>query len=99
MSTITVTEADFQQRILDWCGYRRLKFFHDNDSRRNKAGFPDLVIVGPRGVLFRELKTDTGRVSPEQSDWLADLTRAGADADVWRPADWARIQRELEAIR
>ena len=47
------------------------------------------------GVLFRELKTDTGRIRPEQATWLSRLQLAGADADIWRPADMPRVKTEL----
>lgn len=73
--------------------------YHNPDSRRSQAGFPDLVLgsLSRRRVLFRELKTDTGKVRPEQSACLDTLTFAGLDAGVWRPADLksGRIIREL----
>lgn len=64
-------------------------------------GYPDLTIVGPGGVLFRELKSATGRPSPEQRMWAAKLESAGANFAVWRPADLrsGRIERELRALR
>lgn len=63
-------------------------------------GFPDLVIVGAGGILYRELKTDVGRLRPEQVVWLRTLGRV-ADAGVWRPADLhgGTIERELRALR
>ena len=47
-----------------------------NVNRQGK-GFPDLVLVRERDarLIFAELKTDDGRVEPEQRDWLAALTR------------------------
>lgn len=60
------------------------------------AGWPDLVLVHPvRGVLFRELKTDRGRVSPHQRVWIDWLEAAGVDVGVWRPRDWPEIQSTL----
>jgi hypothetical protein len=63
-------------------------------------GYPDLTLVGANGVAWRELKSLTGRTSPEQVDWVADLKAAGADADIWTPADLAsgRIKRELRDL-
>ncbi|MFZ8417681.1 VRR-NUC domain-containing protein, partial [Staphylococcus aureus] len=60
------------------------------------AGFPDLVLVhGDRGrILYRELKSTKGRVSPAQTEWINDLISAGQDAGVWRPQDW--INRTIE---
>ena len=62
------------------------------------AGWPDLVLVRDR-VLFRELKSARGTLSVEQQDWAHTLKLAGADWDVWRPAQWldGTIERELRA--
>lgn len=82
------SEKQFQDHVM--LVARRLGWliYHTHDSRRSVPGFPDLVLVHPRhGVLFRELKTKKGRVSPDQKDWIAQLTAAGSDADIWRPAD------------
>ncbi len=63
--------------------------YHTHDSRRSQAGFPDLVLVHPsHGVLFRELKTETGRLTAAQKTWIDTLTVAGANAAVWRPLAW-----------
>jgi VRR-NUC domain len=77
-----------------------VKRYHTFDSRKSPSGFPDLVLVGPRGVLFRELKRQAKKPTPAQAEWLAALCRAGADAAVWRPSDLLseRIGRELAAI-
>lgn len=73
--------------------------YHTHDSRRSEPGFPDLVLVSSRHgrILFRELKTDKGRVSPDQRKWIDGLTAAGADAGVWRPEDLrsGRVTQEL----
>jgi hypothetical protein len=64
-------------------------------------GYPDVTLVGPGGVLFRELKADRKYPAPEQRRWLTALDEAGADAGVWRPADLqsGRIEAELRAVR
>ncbi|MFY1595430.1 hypothetical protein [Micromonospora sp. WMMD737] len=65
------------------------------------AGWLDLTLAGPGGVLFRELKSTTGVIEPEQQMWMDILTAAGADVGVWRPGDLlsGRVARELAAIR
>lgn len=94
-----LTERVFQTRVVELCRWHRLRVFHSGDSRRDLcAGFPDLVIVGPGGVLFVELKTDTGRVRPEQTTWLQALRAAGATAILWRPSDWPAIQSALRSL-
>lgn len=94
-----MSEDQFQTLILQYCQLRGLLVFHDNDSRRNKAGFPDLVIAGTRGVIFAELKKETGKLRPEQRSWLMKLSESGAQAYVWRPSMWDRVRARLDAIR
>lgn len=64
-------------------------------------GWPDWVLVHParHRLLVRELKTDAGRVSPEQAWVLEQLRAGGVDADIWRPVDMesGRIEAELRA--
>lgn len=56
-------------------------------------GFPDLVLVHPlrKLVVFAELKSDTGKLAPEQIRWADDLVLAGAEHHVWRPVNWPTI--------
>jgi hypothetical protein len=61
--------------------------YHTHDSRRSEGGWPDVAIAGHGRLLVRELKRQSGVVTPEQKVWLATLADAGVDAGVWRPAD------------
>lgn len=74
--------------------------YHTYDARRSPAGFPDWVIVGPGGMLFRELKSGLGRVSKAQQRWLHALAACGQDVAVWRPEDLysGRIAAELAGL-
>lgn len=96
----STSEEEFQSAVLQlaqFLGYQVR--YHNPDSRRSQAGFPDLVLASAsrKRVLFRELKTDVGRVRPDQRVCLEILNLAGADAAVWRPEDLrsGRIEREL----
>lgn len=94
-----MSEGQLQANVMDAVKTLGLLGYHTFDSRRSTPGFPDLVIVGARGVIYRELKTATGRVTPAQRHWITALRAAGQDADVWRPQDWPdRITRELRAL-
>jgi hypothetical protein len=93
-----VSEAAFQQQIKKTCEWMNLAVYHTHDSRRSQPGFPDLVIAGANGVLYRELKTETGRVTPMQQYWLDLLVEGGADAAVWRPHQMNDILVELRAL-
>lgn len=85
-----MSESQFQSAVIELAklnGYRLI--YHTHDSRRSVAGFPDLVLVSEhrQRALFRELKTDKGRLSPEQFDWITSMQLAKLNAGVWRPAD------------
>jgi hypothetical protein len=73
--------------------------FHPRYSLGSEPGWPDLVLVrrADRRVLFRELKTDAGKVSQRQADVLELLAYVGLDVAIWRPRDWAGILQELAA--
>lgn len=60
-------------------------------------GWVDLTLVHDkkRRVIFVELKSDTGRVEPEQRELLEYLTAAGQEAYLWRPKDRSEISRIL----
>lgn len=94
-----LSEKVFQVRVVDLARWLRLRVFHSGDSRRDLcAGFPDLIIVGPEGSAFAELKTTSGRVQPEQMSWLNALQQAGNQAYLWRPEDWKEINQVLHRL-
>lgn len=83
-----VTEAQLQRAIIDMATALGWTCWHDNDSRRNVAGLPDLICVHPtHGLVFIELKTVKGRLRQAQREWLDLLTQAGQRAYVIRPTD------------
>ncbi len=92
---LRMQEKEFQKSVVDLATFTGWLVYHNPDSRRSTAGFPDLVLLKDR-LLFRELKTTTGRVSEAQKYWLTALTWVGQDAKVWRPADWPEIEATLK---
>ncbi len=73
--------------------------YHPRRSERSEKGYPDWTIIGSR-VIFRELKSERGKVTAEQEDVGRRITAAGGDWGVWRPSDLlsGRIAQELAAI-
>lgn len=57
-------------------------------------GFPDLMLTRER-VVYAELKSPTGRVAPEQAEWIAALRAARQEVYLWRPADWDTVVATL----
>lgn len=82
-----MSEAAFQTHVMAIARTLRYRFYHTHDSRRSPAGFPDLVMVRPRRLVFAELKRERGRVSQEQTQWIFELQGAGAEVYLWRPSD------------
>lgn len=109
-----MTEADLLAEVTALCDRLGLLWHHDPDPHRfglrrirewfrarGRPGFPDLVIAGPGGYLFAELKSDDGDTSAEQDMWAFYLTRDEANRwTLWRPADCTsgRIRNELHRL-
>ncbi|MBT9133086.1 MAG: hypothetical protein DDT33_01617 [Firmicutes bacterium] len=65
-------------------------------ARRTSKGFPDLVLARPPHVIFAEVKSDEGRLSPEQMIWLQLLDKCdGIKVHIWRPSGWDEIVKLL----
>lgn len=106
-----MSEADLQGAVLEAAAYHGWLIHHDRPARTTRgwataitghAGFPDLVLAHPRhGLLLRELKTERGLLTAQQSAWLEALSAGGANTAVWRPTDWLGgvIDLELRGIR
>jgi hypothetical protein len=69
--------------------YPGLLWHHCPDSRGciGSPGMPDVIIVGPGGVSWREVKPPGGHPHAGQIDWKYTLIAAGQDWGVWGPAD------------
>lgn len=83
-----MTEEQFRQQVRQIAAmYGWDHRYHAYDSRRSDPGWPDEVLANPkRGrILFVELKTDTGRLTAGQKDWLTTLDVCGVETALWRP--------------
>lgn len=66
--------------------------------KRNRRGFPDLVLIRDDVLIFAEIKKADGARSDDQVAWGEALQRVRKIAYyVWRPADAERIARILGA--
>jgi hypothetical protein len=61
-------------------------------------GWPDWVFFKPgRPPIFRELKSEVGRLSRWQTWYQAKFKACGFDVGVWRPSMLQQIAREFAA--
>ena len=96
----SIKEDDFLATVTELallCGWL---VYHTYDSRRSQAGFPDLVLARADKLIFAELKTAKGKVRDAQILWLDTLgamanTQPNVEVYLWRPKDWAGIERIL----
>ncbi len=96
-------EADFQQQIIELLHLNGWVVAHFRSARTGKgwvtpvaadgAGFLDLLAVHarPGRVLAIEVKTDSGRLTPEQQAWRDNWDSAGFPAFVARPSNWEQL--------
>jgi hypothetical protein len=98
----TLTEGQFQQRIIDTAQTYGWRLFHARPARTNNGwttpltgdpGFPDLVLARRGQVLLVELKSNTGQLGPDQAEWLKAL---GPHGRLWRPRAWESALAELQ---
>lgn len=102
-----MSERDLQAAVIELAGVLKWQVAHFRPAMTaagnwvtpvaaDGKGFVDLVLVRNR-VLFVELKSQIGKLKPEQSEWGARLLLAGATYFIWRPVDWysGEIDRAL----
>lgn len=58
-------------------------------------GWPDLTLVRDRLIVI-ELKSEKGRLRPDQVSWLSRLDTAKVEHYVFRPSDLEEIERVLK---
>ena len=93
-----MSEAEFMRQVVQLARLLGWWVHHAHISRGGEAGLPDLVMVkAGRPVVYAELKTERGKVTPEQQAVLDLLRTTPSQVFLWRPTDWDEIQRVLGA--
>lgn len=105
---LPITEAQLQKAVIQLArqfGFRVAHFRKTNTPTgwrtpvaADGAGFPDVVMVGNRRVLFVEFKQNARYPKPEQRLWLDGLRESGQEVYVWKPSQWesGEIERTLK---
>ena len=94
---IVVTEKDLREQIRTLCQLYGWKMYFSWTSIHSPRGFPDLVLANPeqKRVIFAELKSEKGKVTEYQQEWLDTLKACGQTVYVWRPTDIEAIAEIL----
>ena len=105
----TVSEAEFQRMVIDLAHLHHWRVAHFRAAQKadgswvtpvaaDGKGFPDLVMVRPtdKRVIFAELKSELGRLRPDQQAWISDLLRCpGVETYTWKPSDLPQVAKVL----
>ena len=89
-------EKELQTNIIRLASIRGWQHYHTFNSQKSARGWPDLVLCRPPDVLFVELKSAKGVMTPYQVMWLDMLKACGLRAFVWKPKDW--LNGEVEKV-
>lgn len=86
---IPVTEADLREQIRTLCKLFGWKMYFTWRSIHSPAGFPDLVLANPeqKRVIYAELKSEKGKPTEKQQEWLDALRECDQEVYVVRPSD------------
>lgn len=92
---MTLTEAQWQTQVVGIARQYGWECFHAPDNKPGAGGrrqtitpgWLDLAILGHSRALFVELKSEKGRVRPEQVVVMQKLRAAGCEVSLWRPSD------------
>ena len=100
-----LSERQFQAQVIELARRFDWMVFHPVTAQKKGVyatfqagdkGYPDLTLAkAGEGLLFAELKTDTGKLSAEQLRWAFEIQRAGGEWHLWRPSDMDAIVRRL----
>lgn len=100
-----VKEREFQRALWAFAEQHGWKCYYQTRPARQlkdgswrglaPGGWPDVIAVRDGQLLALELKSEAGRATPAQQEWVDSLNRvAGISAGIFRPRD-AKTLMEL----
>lgn len=101
-----ISERDLQATVVGmargygWMVYGVLE--QSRYAKRLSKGYPDLTLVREGRLILAELKSEKGKLTPEQQQWLDTFLRYGQEHDgccevyVWRPSQLDLIEEMLK---
>jgi hypothetical protein len=95
LSYNSMKEKEFQSMVEEIAKLYGWTYYHTYNSRRSEPGFPDLVMLRGEREVVAELKSQKGKLTEPQKDWLKKFKKAGNETFVWRPSDIRDIEEIL----
>jgi len=99
INRIPVTEKDLREQIRTLCKLFGWRFLFTWTSIHSPKGMLDLFLINPeqKRVIFAELKSEKGKMTPEQQQVFDELKACGQEVYLWRPGDIEGIAEILRA--
>jgi len=95
-SSTGVTEKQWLQHVRTLAHTQGWRTYHPLRSQGSEAGWVDLVCLRPPVLVLAELKTDHGRLTAAQRQWLEGLQQVTTIAThLWRPEHWDQVVQVL----
>jgi hypothetical protein len=89
---LRISEKAFQAQVVRLAQLYRWAYYHTYNSQRSVPGYPDLTLVRPPRLIFAELKTESGKVTPAQQTWFDLISQCeGVEVYIWRPSQFDEI--------
>jgi hypothetical protein len=105
MTQLTITERDWQAKVIDAAKLFGWRWAHFRPARTaggwrtafsGHAGFPDLVLLRGGRLILAELKAGRGLPTPDQQEWLRGFAEVElVEAYCWYPDDWQSVYTTL----
>lgn len=92
-----MTESEIQKQIIDYLRLSGFIVFRMNSGQAKNnvklcpPGTPDLFAVGPKGGVWIEVKTESGKLRQAQVDMIAELKRYCQKVTVARSVEDVKI--------
>lgn len=100
MKQFDVTEKVFEAQVKQLARMFGWMWYHTFNAYRSAKGFPDCVLCHPEQsrIIFAELKSEKGKLMPDQEVWLESLRQTGlVEVYLWRPSDFDQIAEILKS--
>jgi len=94
-----MTEKMFQGRVIQALKIAGYAHYHTYNSIRSVKGFPDLIALNgkKKRIIAIEVKTETGKLTADQSEWLTLFSMCGVETWLLRPGQfdefWESIRK------